>query len=96
MLVPHFLGLARLRSYHRPIHLGSGFLGQHIVDALQARGDNVATFDVVRRHFDVPFPRRHHERTGPQHCHPEGKMIILLHLDRKRKLSVANVAAPNA
>ena len=34
---------------------GSGFLGRHIVEALQARGDNVATFDVVQRHFDVPF-----------------------------------------
>lgn len=34
---------------------GSGFLGRHIVEALQDRGDNVATFDVVQRHFDVPF-----------------------------------------
>ena len=34
---------------------GSGFLGRHIVEALQARGDDVATFDVVQKHFDVPF-----------------------------------------
>jgi sterol-4alpha-carboxylate 3-dehydrogenase (decarboxylating) len=34
---------------------GSGFLGRHIVEALKDRGDNVATFDIVQRHFDVPF-----------------------------------------
>jgi len=74
----------------------SGFIGRHIVEALQARGDHVATFDVVQRHFDgAILPRRHHERTGHQQCHPEGKIMILLHLRRKRKPSVANVAAPN-
>ena len=41
-----------MESYHVD---GSGFLGRHIVEALQACGDNVATFDVVQRHFDVPF-----------------------------------------
>lgn len=80
-----------MESYHVD---GSGFLGRHIVEALQARGDNVATFDVVQRHFDVPFylgdlTNEHQQR------HPEGKIIILLHLGRKPKLNVHNVAAPN-
>lgn len=34
---------------------GSGFLGRHIVEALVARGDAVSVFDLVQRHFDVPF-----------------------------------------
>lgn len=34
---------------------GSGFLGRHIVEALVARGDTVSVFDLVQRHFDVPF-----------------------------------------
>src|SRR5229473_8449373 len=34
---------------------GSGFLGRHIVDALLARGDPVAVFDIVQRYNDTPF-----------------------------------------
>jgi sterol-4alpha-carboxylate 3-dehydrogenase (decarboxylating) len=34
---------------------GSGFVGRHIVDALRARGDQVAVFDIVQRYHDVPF-----------------------------------------
>ncbi|KAF8307532.1 C-3 sterol dehydrogenase [Clavulina sp. PMI_390] len=34
---------------------GSGFLGRHIVEALVARGDTVSVFDIVQKHFDVPF-----------------------------------------
>lgn len=34
---------------------GSGFLGRHIVDALLARGDPVAVFDIVQRYDDTPF-----------------------------------------
>jgi len=34
---------------------GSGFVGRHIVDALLARGDSVAIFDIVQRYHDVPF-----------------------------------------
>ncbi|CCM04919.1 uncharacterized protein FIBRA_07116 [Fibroporia radiculosa] len=34
---------------------GSGFLGRHIVDALLARNDTVAVFDIVQRYHDVPF-----------------------------------------
>jgi sterol-4alpha-carboxylate 3-dehydrogenase (decarboxylating) len=34
---------------------GSGFVGRHIVDALRARGDAVAVFDIVQRYHDVPF-----------------------------------------
>ena len=34
---------------------GSGFLGRHIVEALLARGDPVAVFDIVQRHHDTPF-----------------------------------------
>ena len=34
---------------------GSGFVGRHIVDALLARGDSVAVFDIVQRYHDVPF-----------------------------------------
>ncbi|KAF5360526.1 hypothetical protein D9756_004748 [Leucocoprinus leucothites] len=34
---------------------GSGFLGRHIVQQLLDRGDNVCAFDIVQRHFDVPF-----------------------------------------
>jgi NAD dependent epimerase/dehydratase family len=34
---------------------GSGFLGRHIVDALLARGDVVAVFDIVQRYHDTPF-----------------------------------------
>lgn len=34
---------------------GSGFLGRHIVEALLARNDSVAVFDIVQRHHDVPF-----------------------------------------
>jgi nucleoside-diphosphate-sugar epimerase len=34
---------------------GSGFVGHHIVDALLARGDPVAVFDVVQRYNDAPF-----------------------------------------
>jgi nucleoside-diphosphate-sugar epimerase len=34
---------------------GSGFLGRHIVEALLARGDSVAVFDIVQRHHDTPF-----------------------------------------
>jgi hypothetical protein len=34
---------------------GSGFLGRHIVDALVARGDAVAVFDIVQRYHDTPF-----------------------------------------
>jgi sterol-4alpha-carboxylate 3-dehydrogenase (decarboxylating) len=35
---------------------GSGFLGRKIVEALRARGDAVAVFDIVQRHDsdDVP------------------------------------------
>lgn len=33
---------------------GSGFLGRHIVQAFQARGDSVCTFDIVQRYHDVP------------------------------------------
>jgi sterol-4alpha-carboxylate 3-dehydrogenase (decarboxylating) len=34
---------------------GSGFLGRKIVEALLARGDAVAVFDIVQRHdSDVP------------------------------------------
>lgn len=33
---------------------GSGFLGRHVVEALVARGDAVATFDIVQRYHDVP------------------------------------------
>ena len=34
---------------------GSGFLGRHIVEALLARGDPVAVFDIVQRYHDTPF-----------------------------------------
>ncbi|KAI9443103.1 C-3 sterol dehydrogenase [Lactarius indigo] len=34
---------------------GSGFLGRHIVEALVARGDPVAVFDIVQRYHDTPF-----------------------------------------
>lgn len=34
---------------------GSGFLGRHIIDALLARGDAVAVFDIVQRYHDTPF-----------------------------------------
>lgn len=34
---------------------GSGFLGRHIVQQLLDRGDTVCSFDIVQRHFDVPF-----------------------------------------
>lgn len=34
---------------------GSGFLGRHIVDALLARGDPVAVFDIVQRYNDTSF-----------------------------------------
>lgn len=34
---------------------GSGFLGRHIVEALQKRGDNVVVLDIVQRYDDVPF-----------------------------------------
>jgi sterol-4alpha-carboxylate 3-dehydrogenase (decarboxylating) len=34
---------------------GSGFLGRHIVQALVARSDPVAVFDIVQRHHDTPF-----------------------------------------
>ncbi|KAH9969483.1 C-3 sterol dehydrogenase [Russula dissimulans] len=34
---------------------GSGFLGRHVVDALLARGDPVAVFDIVQRYHDTPF-----------------------------------------
>jgi len=34
---------------------GCGFLGRHIVQRLVDRGDNVSVFDIVQRHFDVPF-----------------------------------------
>ncbi|XP_006462721.1 hypothetical protein AGABI2DRAFT_193828 [Agaricus bisporus var. bisporus H97] len=34
---------------------GCGFLGHHIVQQLLARGDSVCIFDLVQRHFDVPF-----------------------------------------
>ncbi|KAH9846100.1 C-3 sterol dehydrogenase [Lenzites betulinus] len=34
---------------------GSGFLGRHVVEALLARGDSVAVFDIVQRYHDVPF-----------------------------------------
>jgi len=34
---------------------GSGFLGRHIVQALLARGDPVAVFDIVQRYHDTPF-----------------------------------------
>jgi NAD(P)-dependent dehydrogenase (short-subunit alcohol dehydrogenase family) len=34
---------------------GSGFLGRHIVEALLARGDPVAVFDIVQRYNDTPF-----------------------------------------
>ena len=34
---------------------GSGFLGRHIVNALVARGDPVAVFDIVQRYHDTPF-----------------------------------------
>lgn len=34
---------------------GSGFLGRHIVEALLARGDPVAVFDIVQRHHDTAF-----------------------------------------
>jgi sterol-4alpha-carboxylate 3-dehydrogenase (decarboxylating) len=34
---------------------GSGFLGRHIVQQLLDRGDSVCTFDIVQRHFYVPF-----------------------------------------
>jgi sterol-4alpha-carboxylate 3-dehydrogenase (decarboxylating) len=34
---------------------GSGFLGRHIVEALIARGDPVAVFDIVQRYHDTPF-----------------------------------------
>ncbi|KAF8272236.1 C-3 sterol dehydrogenase [Lactarius quietus] len=34
---------------------GSGFLGRHIVQALVARGDPVAVFDIVQRYHDTPF-----------------------------------------
>ncbi|EIN10049.1 hypothetical protein PUNSTDRAFT_143387 [Punctularia strigosozonata HHB-11173 SS5] len=34
---------------------GSGMVGRHIVEALLARGDVVFCFDVVQRHYDVPF-----------------------------------------
>ncbi|KAF9454731.1 C-3 sterol dehydrogenase [Macrolepiota fuliginosa MF-IS2] len=34
---------------------GSGFLGRHIVQQLLDRGDSVCSFDIVQRHFDVPF-----------------------------------------
>jgi hypothetical protein len=34
---------------------GSGFLGRHIVNALLARGDPVAVFDIVQRYNDPPF-----------------------------------------
>jgi sterol-4alpha-carboxylate 3-dehydrogenase (decarboxylating) len=34
---------------------GSGFLGRHIVEALLARDDPVAVFDIVQRYSDTPF-----------------------------------------
>ena len=34
---------------------GSGFVGHHIVNALLARGDPVAVFDIVQRHNNAPF-----------------------------------------
>lgn len=34
---------------------GSGFLGRHVVEALLARDDSVAVFDIVQRYHDVPF-----------------------------------------
>ena len=34
---------------------GSGFLGRHIVEALQKRGDSVVVLDIVQRYDDVPF-----------------------------------------
>ncbi|KAF9046323.1 C-3 sterol dehydrogenase [Panaeolus papilionaceus] len=34
---------------------GNGFLGRHIVQQLQQRGDIVSAFDIVARYDDVPF-----------------------------------------
>lgn len=34
---------------------GSGFVGRHIVQQLQDRGDTVASLDIVQRYHDVPF-----------------------------------------
>ncbi|KAJ3519999.1 hypothetical protein NM688_g9222 [Phlebia brevispora] len=34
---------------------GSGFVGRHIVEQLQARGDTVSVFDVVQKYHDTPF-----------------------------------------
>ena len=74
---------------------GSGFLARHIVEALRLRAIMLLP-STWSKHFDVSFCLEDiTDEQDNQQCHPEGKIIILLHLGRKRKLSVGTVAAPN-